>query len=288
MIKKIILSVVIIAVTFLVAICGYFFVIDIESNVPKNESTYTDIDMSKYMSRNIFTITPKGESPLKTILYFHGGAYAGEMTEYHWSFLQKLSYDTNAKIIIPDYPLSPKYTYKDVLTMTKSFYNDIVSKDGLIIMGDSAGGGLALGLEETLSLNNKQLPAKTILISPWLDTSMTNPKIDEIQPRDKVLNKFKLSIAGILYSRGITDNEKYFVNPLYGDITKLNDLSIYTGTNDILNPDSHLLYERFQSLGKSADLREYNGASHIWIINDNDYLADKAYTDLLNDIEIQK
>ena len=59
-------------------------------------------------------------------------------------------------------------------------------------MGDSAGGGLALGLEETLSLNNKQLPAKTILISPWLDTSMTNPKIDEIQPRDKVLNKFKL------------------------------------------------------------------------------------------------
>ncbi len=43
-------------------------------------------------------------------------------------------------------------------------------------MGDSAGGGLALALEEKLSQEEIEMPEKTILISPWLDTRLTNPK----------------------------------------------------------------------------------------------------------------
>ena len=105
-----------------------------------------------------------------------------EVTKDHWDFIKKIVEDTNATVIVPDYPLAPKYTYKEVFNMMEPLYKEIVSKvdmEKFIVMGDSAGGGLALALEEKLSQEEIEMPEKTILISPWLDTRLTNPKIPE-------------------------------------------------------------------------------------------------------------
>ncbi len=40
-------------------------------------------------------------------------------------------------------------------------------------MGDSAGGGLSVAFCEYLAVNNYSQPEKLILISPWLDVSMS-------------------------------------------------------------------------------------------------------------------
>lgn len=282
--KKIVLSAVISLILIIFAIPGYYFVVDIESKTPGKNIEGIQIETTELMSRKVFTISPEKEKNTKTILYLHGGAYMAELTDYHWSFLQNLSKDTKSTIIVPDYPLAPKYTYKDVLEMSKSIYKDTINKvdsKNLVMMGDSAGGGLALGLEEYLNTNNIELPSKTILISPWLDTTMTNPKIEEVQPHDKELNKFKLYIAGALYSRGISENEKYFVNPLNGDLSKLKNIKIYTGTYDILNPDCYILHEKAKKNGVEIQIKEYETAPHIWIINNDDNLAKQAYNDLL-------
>ena len=285
--KKIVLSIIIISVTILVSMCGYFFIVEIESEIPKHILEGIKIDSKEIMSRKVFIISPKDEENKNVILYFHGGAYMAEMTDKHWEFLQKICLDSKSTIIVPDYPLTAKYTYKDVLNMSETVYKEIIDKEdnNFIMMGDSAGGGLALGLEERLAINSINLPSKTILISPWLDTTMSNPKIKEIQPYDKELNKFKLSIAGLLYSRWINENEKYFVNPINGDLSKLKNITIYTGTHDILNPDCHLLQERAQTVGGDIQIKEYPTASHIWVINNNDYLANQAYEDLLQDVK---
>lgn len=264
---------------------GYFFIIDIESKVPKNTIDGIQIDTEEFMSRKVFTILPKNEKSNKTILYFHGGAYMAEMTRKHWNFLQKLAIDTNSKIIIPDYPLAPKYKYKDVLKISESIYKETIKEidnNNLILIGDSAGGGICMGLEEILGSTNVELPAKTILISPWLDTTMSNPKIDVVQSKDKKLDKFKLYIAGFLYSRWNHNQENYFVNPLFGDCSKLKNITIYTGTYDILNPDCHILQEKAKKVGVDITLKEYNAAPHIWIIDNDDNVAKIAYGDLLD------
>ena len=67
----------------------------------------------------------------------------------------------------------------------------------LIIMGDSAGGGLSLALLEKISQEDIKMPKKTILISPWLDVRMDNPKIEQVKEQDKKLNKEALKILGI-------------------------------------------------------------------------------------------
>lgn len=287
--KKIILGVIIFIITILAAGAGYFFIVDIETQIPEDISKDITIETEQVMGRKVFTIYPQNEKKSgKVILYFHGGAYIGEATKNHWKFLEKLSKDTKATIIMPDYPLTPKYTYKDVMKMVEPVYKEIISKiesKNLIIMGDSAGAGITLGLIEKLSINNVELPAKTILISPWLDTSMSNEKINEVQKNDKDLNKEKLSVAAFFYSKDLNKEEEYFVNPIKGNLSKLENVVIFTGTYDILNPDCYVLQKKAKEQGVDIKIKEYETASHIWIINNNDELANKAYQDLLDEFK---
>ena len=292
MIKRIIINLIAIIITIIVMIFGYYMIIDIETKIPQKANESCDIETKEFMSRKIFIIKPKTEQlSKKVILYFHGGAYVAEATTLHWDFLEKLANDTKSTIVMPDYPLTPKYTYKDVFNMVEPLYKEIISKvdvKNLVMMGDSAGGGITLALAEKISQNNIQLPSKTILISPWLNVTLTNEKIKEVQKNDKDLNKEKLLIAGISYARDEEGMKSYLVNPINGPLSKLKNVIIYTGTYDILNPDTHLLQEKAKKEGIDIQIKEYEQAPHIWItnnINKQDELQLKAYQDLVCDIQ---
>ena len=292
MIKRIIINLIAIIITIIVMIFGYYMIIDIETKIPQKANESCDIETKEFMSRKIFIIKPKTEQlSKKVILYFHGGAYVAEATTLHWDFLEKLANDTKSTIVMPDYPLTPKYTYKDVFNMVEPLYKEIISKvdvKNLVMMGDSARGGITLALAEKISQNNIQLPSKTILISPWLNVTLTNEKIKEVQKNDKDLNKEKLLIAGISYARDEEGMKSYLVNPINGPLSKLKNVIIYTGTYDILNPDTHLLQEKAKKEGIDIQIKEYEQAPHIWIINNinkQDELQLKAYQDLVCDIQ---
>lgn len=292
MIKRIIINLIAIIITIIVMIFGYYMIMDIETKIPQKANESCDIETKEFMSRKIFIIKPKTEQlSKKVILYFHGGAYVAEATTLHWDFLEKLANDTKSTIVMPDYPLTPKYTYKDVFNMVEPLYKEIISKvdvKNLVMMGDSAGGGITLALAEKISQNNIQLPSKTILISPWLDVTLTNEKIKEVQKNDKDLNKEKLLIAGISYARDEEGMKSYLVKPINGPLSKLKNVIIYTGTYDILNPDTHLLQEKAKKEGIDIQIKEYEQAPHIWIINNinkHDELQLKAYQDLVCDIQ---
>ena len=239
------------------------------------------------MGRNIFIVTPKNKqkSNLK-ILYFHGGSYVAEATEQHWQFIEQIVNDTGATIIFPDYPLTPKYNYKDVFKMVVPLYKEIIDRidsNYFVLMGDSAGAGLGLALEERIAQDNLTMPAKTILISPWLDVRLTNPAIDEVQKNDKQLNKETLRLAGLAYA-GEDGIQSYLVNPIEGDLSKLKNITILTGTHDILNPDVHKLKEKAEREGTSIEIKEYEQASHIWVIekNSSEELIQQGYQEILN------
>ncbi len=286
---KVIISAIIIVILLVSLTISYFLFSDIESKVPKELKEECNVETENFMGRKIFIIKPKEEVvDEKRILYFHGGSYMAEMSSYHWKFIKNLVLDTNITVIIPDYPLTPKYTYKDVFKMVKPLYKEIIEEvkpEDLILMGDSAGGGLSLALLEEMSEENYELPGKTILISPWLDVRLENNKIEEVQKKDKELNKETLKLAGISYAGGEENLNNFLVSPIEGDISKIKNLTIFTGTNDILNPDVHKLDEKAIEQGTNIEIKEYDGAGHIWIINkkgDKD-LIDKGYQDLINE-----
>ncbi|MCI8637405.1 MAG: alpha/beta hydrolase [Clostridia bacterium] len=273
------------------SIIAYYMIVDIQSKVPKEIEKNCKITTEQFMGRNIFIITPKNKEKTSIkILYFHGGSYVAEATRKHWEFVEKLANDTGATVILPDYPLTPKYTYKDVFKMVVPLYKEIIEKvdtKNLILMGDSAGAGLGLALEEKIGQENLEMPTKTILISPWLDVRLTNPKIDEVQKNDKYLNKDTLKIAGIAYA-GEDGIDNYLVNPIDGELSKLKNIIILTGTYDILNPDVHKLKEKAEkeNVGNEITIKEYEQANHIWIIekNSSQELIEKGYKDVIEQI----
>ena len=291
MVKKVVLgillSALILFITVIVIVLCYLN-LDIETNEPEKEKQICEIKTEQYKNRKVFIVTPKEEKSNIKILYFHGGAYAAEATEKHWEFIQKLALDTKATIIMPDYPLIPKYNYKDVFEMVEPLYREIIEEvdsENLIVMGDSAGGGLGLALMEKVSLEDMEIAKKLILISPWLDVRLTNPEIENVQNKDEELDRKNLKLAGIAYA-GEDGINSYLVNPIDGDLSKLNNITIFAGTNDILNPDAHLMQEKAKKQGVSIELIEYESAAHNWIIENNssEELIKKGYEDLLESI----
>ena len=289
-IAKTIIGIIILIIAIIMLIISFFLIMDIESKAPEEVQIDCNLETEEFIGRKVFIITPKNEQKSeKVILYLHGGSYVAETSSNHWRFLEKLVKDTNATIILPDYPLTPKYTYKDVFTMITPLYKEIieeVSTDNLILIGDSAGGGMSLALLEKLSSEKVEMPYKTILISPWLDVRLENPEIDNVQKYDKDLNKESLKIAGIAYA-GKDGIDSYLVNPIDGDLSKLKNITIFTGTYDILNPDVHVLDEKANEVNVSLEIKEYEGAGHIWFINNNSgkELEEIGYQELLEEVK---
>ena len=292
---KIIIGMLLIIIGISILVISYFMIVDIETKIPENVESKYDLQVEKYLDRNIFIVKSKKEtnSNMK-ILYFHGGSYMAEATKQHWEFIGQIIDDTGATVIMPDYPLTPKYNYKDVFNIVIPLYKEIQQKvnvsEELIVMGDSAGGGLSLALLERLSQEESiSMPRKTILISPWLDVRLNNSDIEKVQQYDKKLNKESLKLAGIAYA-GDDGMNNYLVNPIDGDLSKIDNLTIFTGTNDILNPDVHKLKKRAEEINVNINIKEYEEAGHIWIIDkdSNEEIVKKGYEDLINVINNER
>ena len=251
----------------------YYDVRVVTSKLPKDVFRFYDFSQRKFLGRDVFIIKPLKNDDLyepeisnekkKVILYIHGGSYVGELEKYHWNFFKDIINDTKATVIVPDYPLAPEHTYLEVFKIMEPLYKEITDKiDGkeFILMGDSAGAGLALALYQRNGKMKRKLPDKTILISPWLDVRMNNPEIDKI--KDPVLNKPLLKLSGRKYA-GKNGLKSYLVNPVLGPTDKLRNIYILSGTKDMLNPDA----KKFALANKEkVQFIEYEDAIHNFVL----------------------
>ena len=295
MMKRDIIRIIVVLLALFIIILAltitYFFNVDIQTREPKEVEDECKIDTYTFMERKVFTITKEKAEESNTkryILYFHGGSYVAEATQSHWTFLGNIVKETGVTVIMPDYRLTPKYTYKDVYNMVEPLYQELVEKVGaenITTMGDSAGGGLALGLYEKIANDNGELPMKTILISPWLDVRLENEEIQEVEKYDTILNKEPLRLAGLIYA-GDDGINSYLVNPIDGDLSTLKNIQIFIGTYDILYPDCKLLQEKAEKVNGEVEIKAYEKAKHIWLIDNNsdEEITKKAYNDLIEEI----
>lgn len=231
----------------------------------------------------VFVLENKREKNTNaTILFLHGGAYIGGITNRHWSFLFRLVEDAKMKIIVPDYPLAIKHTYKDVYAFLDKVCDAFELSEKTIIMGDSAGGALALALSQKITNDRNKKAKKLILISPWLDISLKNEAIDAKVKEDPKLKKSVLNFAAERYSNK-EDMDNFLLSPINVDISKLHNVVIFTGTSDLLNPDVHVFEKRFEEANNfELKIYERKSATHNWIIDDLD--AKEDYELLLKEV----
>lgn len=235
-----------------------------EAKVPNFIQEKYDVSEFIINNRKIYTISSL--SPKKQVVFFlHGGAYAKEYSKEHWHFMDEMIQKLNITIVTPDYPVIPNGDYQDVFQTVIPAYEKVVEKYGasnITVIGDSAGGGIALALVENLNLYQKPLPQHTILLSPWLDVSMENPEIQNID--DKNLDLPIIKACGKKYAGDSTLNN-YLISPLYGNLSGLQNIHLFIGTADMLNPDAHKLVNQAAAVGTKIILHEYKDMPHIWM-----------------------
>jgi acetyl esterase/lipase len=132
-------------------------------------------------------------------------------------------------------------------------------------MGDSAGGGLALALAQALKAEGLPQPGHIALLSPWLDLTMSDPATLAHEARDPVLKTEAALAAARMYAGDLPLDDPR-VSPILGEIEGLAGITVLTGTRDLLNPDARRFVARVQAGGQAAELIEYEGQVHAWML----------------------
>jgi acetyl esterase/lipase len=202
----------------------------------------------------------------KYILYLHGGAYINQPTPEHWKFLKKLVQKLNATAIAPVYPKAPNHQFQESFEKVFPIYEELLSKTeakNIVLMGDSSGGGFALALAQVLHEKGLPQPGNIILLFPWLDITMTNPAIEELdlEEKDPILGVKYLAAAGKAYAGG-AELTNYLLSPINGNINELAKISVFVGTHDILLVDARKLKEKAEQLDVKINYYEFPNMIH--------------------------
>ena len=225
------------------------------------------IDSYPVNNRNVFTLQSRQAAGQKHILYIHGGAFVTNFLALHWRFLRDLMAETQCSITAPDYPLAPEHAYKDVMVMLVRVYETIlqsVRPEDLIVMGDSAGGGIALALVQKLRAENVSQPGQVILLSPWLDLTLSNPEISALDPADPFIGMEGLKLAAKAYAGGDDLNDS-LLSPINGSFDGLGRISVFAGTKEILVADARKLKRLLETKGVPFNYYEYSDMIHAWM-----------------------
>jgi len=220
------------------------------------------------MGRTVYTITPKTDVSSMHVYYLHGGAYYNGFIPPHWVFLDDLVTKTKCTVTAPDFPLAPDATVDDIFAMVFPLYEQLAAKWGaknLTVMGDSSGGGMSLVLAQKIRDAGLEQPKEVILLSPWLDVTMTNPEIKESNRKDPYLGLHACVSAGERYAKN-DDPRRPDISPIYGTVDQLGPITLFVGTHDIMLPDCRKLKSMAESTGIRFEYVEYPEMIHDWMM----------------------
>lgn len=198
----------------------------------------------------------------KIIIYIHGGSYIEEAVSFQLKFAMKIAKKSNATLIVPIYPLAPKNTYKDTYDLIFNLYTEILKLNKKVFfLGDSAGGGFCLSFSMYLREKAIVQPQNILLLSPWLDLTLNNPSIENLEKFDSTCSVKGNQYAGKLWA-GELDIKNYLVSPIYGKFNNLSKVTIATGEYDIMKPDCLKLSKTLEKENIDHDYIEYKGQGH--------------------------
>ncbi len=235
---------------------------------PASARRGVDIAADTMSCMPVYRVTPPGTAPARTIVYLHGGAYLHPAAPPHWALIRRLARTVPATVRVPMYPLAPEATAAATVASVTDVLANLLQEHGaeqVILVGDSAGGGLALAVAQQARDAGQPSARRLILIGPWLDIACDEPAQRSIEPRDHLLRLDTLREAGRLYA-GDLPADDVRVSPIHGRLGGLPPIDVFTGTDDVLNVDARRLHELGRACGHPVTLDEAPGMQHVYPI----------------------
>jgi len=210
---------------------------------------------------------PTRTAPGRALLYLHGGGYIIGDTTTHQCLIAELAKTCEAKCLALNYRLAPEHPFpaavEDALAAYQWLLNERVSPESILIVGDSAGGGLTLALLIAARDAGLPLPGAAVAISPWTDLAATGASLDTNAERDPMLDKRGVIAFSRWYLKG-ADPKSPLASPLYADLRGLPPLLIQVGGAEILLDDATRIAKRAEEAGVAVSLEIWEEMLHVW------------------------
>ncbi|CAF1113783.1 unnamed protein product [Adineta ricciae] len=205
------------------------------------------------------------------ILYFHGGGYMLGDINFYSGIECHLSRLFNVPILHLEYRLIPEHpvpsAVEDAITIYRSLLTQNVSPSRIVIMGDSAGGGLALLTVQSLINHKIPVPRGIVAIAPWTDFSASGESYTRNQPTDVMLRtdntKWQAKVIMDTYGSKILPTDP-IVSPLFGSFKGFPPLYVNVGTADILEDDGRAVVKKAQEAGVEVKFEAGLHMMHVY------------------------
>lgn len=201
------------------------------------------------------------------LLFLHGGGYNAGSCITHRELAARLSLAANIRVLLLDYSLAPENPFpaaiEDVAAGYRWLLEGGIVPEQVVIGGDSAGGGLALATLVWLRDHGVPLPAAGVLLSPWLDLTLTGPSFQTRAAVDP-LGSYKGFQRAVGYYLGTSDPTHPLASPLFADLRDLPPLLVQVGEHELLLSDSTRLAERAREAGVEVKLEVWEAMWHVW------------------------
>lgn len=214
------------------------------------------------------------------IIYLHGGVYVYGSFKAYRAMLSHLAGSLNSAILYVEYSLSPEHPYPAANNDILKVYRELQHKYPgykITIIGDSAGGGLAISLVHNAQKVNLPVPTNLALISPWIDLKGNNKSYETKQAVDPILNKGFLHDHALLYA----GNRMKEADPSEIKFKQFPPVLLLVGSDEILNDDARNFYAYIKPIQPAARFKEFEGQKHVWIFSD---INAKPSVEAVNDI----
>jgi acetyl esterase/lipase len=213
-----------------------------------------------------FITTPASRAD-RHVFYLHGGGYRLGAPSTYRHFTWRVADAARAHLLAIDYRLAPEHPFPAALDDAVASYRWLLASCGaanrIVVVGDSAGGGLALALLLKLRDSGLPLPAVAAVMSPWTDLALTGASLKLNATNDPILNADDVPIFAADYLAG-TDPRNPYASPLYGDPTGLPPTLIQVAQDEILRDDAVRMADKMRLAKCHVELQIWPRVPHVW------------------------
>ena len=205
---------------------------------------------------------PAEDQPV--ILQLHGGGYYGKLHNVYRRmvvFYSRISGGLDVASI--DYRVAPEHPFPAALDDALDAYLFLSERySGVILTGDSAGGGLSLALTMKIREEKLPLPEKIITMSAWTDLTAGGASYDDNFLTDPV---FGGSRDSLIYNNpyiGENDPKNPFISPAFGDFSEFPPVLMQVGEREMVLSDTLTVSEKMKAAGVPVTMHVFPGMFH--------------------------
>lgn len=237
-------------------------------------------------------LRPANARPGARMLYLHGGGYVLGSAQAVTHFAGQIAARVGLDAFVPDYRLAPEHPFPAAIDDVVAAYRGLVSEgaERIVVVGDSAGGGLTLALLSILAADKTKgvvQPVGGAVMSPWTDLALTGESFETRADADPIFTRGVLQGFADLYLQG-QDAANPKASPLHAPLGNLPPIRIDVGDDEVLLADSIRYADLAEAAGVEVTLSIWEGMPHVFQSSLGQFLAAEQSLNAIGDFLRQR